>query len=111
MERLTAKSEYDGTYVVPLVPLACEDGTLPDKDAVYQMVVDRLAMYEDRNEEGEWMYKFEENSENLFFRRRWYCSKCGDWNTYGETKYCMNCGSPMKVNRKTYSFEESDADT
>lgn len=26
---------------------------------------------------------------------RFYCSKCGDWNTYGMTNYCPNCGAKM----------------
>lgn len=27
---------------------------------------------------------------------RFYCSKCGDWNTYGMTNYCPNCGAKME---------------
>ena len=26
---------------------------------------------------------------------RFYCSACGDWNTYGKTKYCPECGAKM----------------
>lgn len=30
-----------------------------------------------------------------FFRRRFYCSACGDWNTHGASKYCPHCGARM----------------
>lgn len=30
-----------------------------------------------------------------FFRRRFYCSACGNWNTYGASKYCPHCGAKM----------------
>lgn len=30
-----------------------------------------------------------------FFRRRFYCSACGDWNTHGASKYCPKCGAKM----------------
>lgn len=35
--------------------------------------------------------------ENPYFRRRFYCTNCGDWNTNGKTKYCPDCGARMKV--------------
>lgn len=31
-----------------------------------------------------------------FTRRRFYCSACGGWQTYGRTDYCPNCGARMK---------------
>ena len=31
----------------------------------------------------------------VFFRKRWYCSNCGDWNTYGMPDYCPDCGAKM----------------
>lgn len=30
-------------------------------------------------------------------RRRFYCSVCGSWQTYGETKYCPKCGAEMET--------------
>ena len=30
------------------------------------------------------------------YGNRFYCSKCGDWNTYGMTNYCQNCGAKME---------------
>lgn len=37
--------------------------------------------------------------ESPYFRRRWYCSNCGDWQTYGEPKFCPMCGARMEVDR------------
>lgn len=34
-------------------------------------------------------------SDNIWTRRRFYCSNCGGWQTYGKTKYCPNCGAEM----------------
>ena len=34
-------------------------------------------------------------SEKSHCSERYYCSKCGDWNSYGKTNYCMNCGAKM----------------
>lgn len=29
-------------------------------------------------------------------RVRFYCSECGNWQTYGETGFCPNCGAKME---------------
>ena len=42
---------------------------------------------------GEWE---ERPSEDWISIRRWYCSECGEWQTYGMTNYCPNCGCRMK---------------
>lgn len=39
---------------------------------------------------AKWTAKSNVNNE------RFYCSKCGDWNSYGETNYCPNCGAKME---------------
>ena len=28
--------------------------------------------------------------------RRFYCSECGSWQTYGYTRFCCDCGAPME---------------
>lgn len=43
---------------------------------------------------GRWEVKYVEDAEP-FQRRRFYCSACGDWTTYGETRCCPNCGARM----------------
>lgn len=44
---------------------------------------------------GTWT-EIRDKDENPFFRRKFYCSCCGNWNTYGMSKYCPNCGAKMK---------------
>ena len=46
-------------------------------------------------EKGEWEERYIEDSD-IFFRRRFYCSECGNWNTYGMPPYCPYCGVRMK---------------
>ena len=41
---------------------------------------------------GTWERRVVEDDSPLF-RVRFYCSSCGEWNTYGESEYCPNCGS------------------
>lgn len=42
---------------------------------------------------GKWTV--DENRERTFDYRRFYCSCCGNWTTYGESDYCPNCGAKM----------------
>ena len=44
---------------------------------------------------GTWEERFIEDDFSLF-RRRFYCSACNEWNTYGMSKYCPNCGARMR---------------
>ncbi len=30
------------------------------------------------------------------FKKRFYCSCCGRWTTYGKTEYCPHCGAKME---------------
>ena len=51
---------------------------------------------------GTWEERFIDDDFPLF-RRRFYCSACNEWNTYGMSKYCPNCGARMgkgKVNNE-----------
>lgn len=44
---------------------------------------------------GYWTERYMEDDECRFTRRRWYCSECGKWQTYGKSDYCLNCGAKM----------------
>lgn len=47
-----------------------------------------------------WVVEYEsENGSDPYglFSRRYRCQKCGDWQTYGMTEYCPNCGKPMAL--------------
>ena len=44
---------------------------------------------------GEWKEeRFDAELPSL--RRMFYCSACQDWNTYGKSKFCQNCGADMR---------------
>ena len=50
---------------------------------------------------GHWKIDIDrEDKDRTWDWRRFYCSVCGDWQTYGETKYCMHCGAEMEVKDK-----------
>lgn len=48
--------------------------------------------------EAEWARVYDEN-EDAHFRTKFYCSACGEWNTYGTPAYCMHCGAKMRNGR------------
>ncbi len=50
------------------------------------------------NGKGKWEYRVVdlEEAPNAFMTRRWYCSHCGEHNTYGATPYCPYCGAKME---------------
>ena len=52
-----------------------------------------------RKLKGTWTEKIvlDENGKFDFCSRRFYCSACGIWNSYGKTKYCPECGARMEV--------------
>ena len=43
---------------------------------------------------GEWIEQYDADDDPLF-RRKWVCSVCGEWQTYGTTKRCPECGAKM----------------
>ena len=48
--------------------------------------------------QGEWEERIVE-CESPWLRRRFYCSNCGNWNSYGMTRYCPDCGAKMAVKK------------
>lgn len=49
---------------------------------------------EEKEEPTEWIVDTDDN--RRWDRVRYYCSACNDWNTYGKSKYCPNCGRRMQ---------------
>ena len=45
---------------------------------------------------GEWEERVVEGADG-WSKRRFFCSACGDWQTYGKTPRCCYCGAHMKV--------------
>lgn len=48
---------------------------------------------------GQWEERYIEDDECPWTRRRFYCSHCGKWQTYGRTKFCSNCGAKTEVKK------------
>ena len=44
---------------------------------------------------GKWSSRYDPE-DKPFFRKKYYCSCCGEWNTYGMSDYCPNCGAEME---------------
>ena len=69
----------------------------PDGDRAYQEIAELPTKNVQSAEHGKWEYKvvLDENGKMDFCSRRWYCSVCGEWQTYGQSAYCPNCGADM----------------
>lgn len=46
---------------------------------------------------GYWTEKVDEETTNPLFKYRFYCSECGNWQSYGRTLFCPNCGAKMTM--------------
>lgn len=53
---------------------------------------------------GVWSEEYDPN-DDLFFRRKFRCSACNGWNTYGFTRYCPQCGAKM-LNASALTMEK-----
>ena len=53
----------------------------------------------DKEAVGHWDERYIKDDECPWTRRRFYCSHCGKWQTYGRTKFCSNCGAKMEVKK------------
>lgn len=58
------------------------------------MIIDNKEYKEVKH--GFWKHVYDEDGE-IFFKRRWYCSACNDWNSYGTPAFCPNCGATMDL--------------
>lgn len=60
------------------------------------------------NVHGEWKEKIVDDPiDNCggLFRRRFYCTVCGNWQTYGRPKFCPNCGANMRGEKRNEIFD------
>lgn len=71
-------------------------GTGVEAPAVWKKDIESAPTIYPEQKRGKWGEKYIEDAEP-FLRRRFYCSACGEWQTYGETNYCPNCGAKMDM--------------
>lgn len=58
---------------------------------------------------GHWTEEYDPDAD-LFFRRRYRCSACNGWNTYGFTTYCPQCGAWMVNSTAVMMAKKKEAD-
>jgi len=44
---------------------------------------------------GKWEERHIDDAD-IFFKRRFYCDQCGNWNTFGKCDFCPCCGADMR---------------
>lgn len=56
---------------------------------------EHLKMCEEEQEPqtGQWIKDIDDT--RGFDKVRFYCSKCNEWQSYGETRFCPSCGAKM----------------
>lgn len=59
-------------------------------------MIRKLPSLQPKEKSGEWTEVYDAD-EDPFFRRKFYCSCCYKWNTYGQSDYCPHCGAKMEV--------------
>ena len=57
-------------------------------------IIDEYKAETEKEEPAEWIVDTDDS--RRWDRVRFYCSACGDWNTYGKSKHCPECGRRMK---------------
>lgn len=69
----------------------------PKYQDTFRDIIDRAPVADvSKNAYGEWIEKTDKD-DNPFLARKFYCSECGDWQSYGKTKRCFNCGAIMNL--------------
>lgn len=68
-------------------------------DAIQELLDEK----EEREKPAYWIVKVVKDDPSDpygLFRKRYVCSACGEWQTYGKTKHCPNCGKPMQMQQE-----------
>jgi len=83
--------------------LKCCDALERDNDQLCATIEKQKAEKREWETPATWIVEYEsENGSDSYglFSRRYKCPICGDWQTYGKTKNCPNCGKPMAEEAK-----------
>ena len=86
----------DACEDMELVKANFEDYKKPHHMTAHKLIHEIIGALEDISA-GMWR-KDVDNNRDMFDKVRWYCPACGEWQTYGEPKYCPNCGARVDKN-------------
>lgn len=76
-----------------------EDTDCVDKEFIEEGLK-RVPTVQPEQRTGKWEKRTVPDS-NPFFVTRYYCTACEGWNTYGESKFCPNCGAKMAKSKQS----------
>ena len=98
---VAAVQGLDGVEIVILE--WCDQKTPEKKWQEYRVLVRNMPTIDDV-QRGEWEERIVDD-ENPLFRRRFYCTRCGEWTTHGKTRFCPNCGAFMDRKEQTDAID------
>ena len=71
---------------------------VPKRNLTAQDILDCIyGLRSDDQPLGKWEERADPEEPCAFFRRKFYCSVCGNWNSYGKPRFCMDCGAEMET--------------
>ena len=79
---------------------------LPYKGVVKRVLIQAPAAHVTEVKFGYWTEKVDEEMTNPLFKYRFYCSECGNWQSYGRTLFCPNCGAKMSIKRMRNEYTD-----
>ena len=77
-----------------------------DRREAVEMAIEALSA--DRPK-GEWEDRYI-NDADIFFKHRFYCNQCGNWNTFGRCDFCPHCGADMRGEKHGTTGDVPDAE-
>lgn len=72
---------------------------LPYKGVVKRVLIQAPAAHVTEVKFGDWTVEVDEEINTPWLKNRYCCSECGNWQSYGRTPFCPNCGAKMSVRR------------
>ena len=84
----------DINYILEHLP-----DNLPYKGVVKRVLIQAPAAHVTEVKFGDWTVEVDEEIKTPWLKNRYCCSECGNWQSYGRTPFCPNCGAKMSVRR------------
>lgn len=62
-----------------------------------ELAVKALGKISERLDPMKYKWRVDRDDSRRWDYIRFYCGRCGNWQTYGKTRFCPNCGADMEV--------------